>query len=328
MKYGLILTSPTIQGQMDMAAKADGAGFDSVWTIEFFNQHGLVRLAAVATATKNVRLGSAIAYAFMRTPMLAATAAMDIDEISGGRMVLGLGTGTKSMNERWYSMPFEGAPAPRVKDAIGLVRAAFAAKDGGGLKYEGPFYNVSIPQFSRPGAVRSEIPVYLAAVNQGMIRAAASVADGLVCHPIFTRKYMEEIVNPILAGSACQLMPYVITSIHKDAGKARDEARNQIAFYYTTRLYHSVLVPHGWEHIGEEIAVAFKKGDFGAMSRAVPDEMVDAIALTGTEDEVKEKVSRWSALSDQMIFYSPSVGMKPDRVTENMEAIIDTFGEN
>ena len=70
MKYGLILTAPTIQGQMDIARAADEAGFESVWTTEFFSQHGLVRLAAVATATTNIKLGTAIAYAFMRTPML------------------------------------------------------------------------------------------------------------------------------------------------------------------------------------------------------------------------------------------------------------------
>lgn len=151
MKYGLILGSPSIQGQIDTARRAEKAGFDSVWTIEFFNMHGLVRLAAVATATKRVKLGTAIAYAFMRTPMLAASAAMDIDEISGGRMILGLGSGTKRMNRDWYSMPFDDPPAPRIKDAIGLIRAAFAAGKGGGLTYEGPFYQVNIPAYARAG---------------------------------------------------------------------------------------------------------------------------------------------------------------------------------
>ena len=108
--------------------RAEAAGFESVWTIEFFNANGLVRLAAIATATQRVKLGSGIAYAFMRSPMLAASAAMDIDEISGGRMILGLGSGTKTMNENWYSMPFNDPPAPRIKDAIGLIRAAFAAQ--------------------------------------------------------------------------------------------------------------------------------------------------------------------------------------------------------
>ena len=120
MKYGLILSAPTIEEQMSCAVRAEDAGFESVWTTEFFNAHGFVRLAAVATATKRVKLGTGIAYAFMRTPMLAASAAMDIDELSGGRMVLGLGSGTERMNREWYSMPFEDPPAPRIKDAIAL----------------------------------------------------------------------------------------------------------------------------------------------------------------------------------------------------------------
>ena len=326
MKYGLILTAPTIQAQMDMAARADAAGFESVWTTEFFNQHGLVRLAAVATATRRVKLGTAIAYAFMRTPMLAASAAMDIDEISGGRMILGLGTGTRSMNRNWYSMPFDDPPARRVSDAIGLVRAAIGSQGGGGLSYEGPYYQVRIPQYSRPGAARESIPIYLAAVNKGMIRAAARVADGLVGHPIFTRKYMTDMVAPALEGSQCVLTPYVITAIHDDPAVARNEARNQIAFYYTTRLYHSVLEPHGWQGIGEEIAQAFRKGDFAAMTAAVPDEMVDAIALTGTPDEVRDKISQWENIADHVLLYSPSVGIKRERLAENMQAMIDTFG--
>src|SRR5262249_31047914 len=159
--------------------------------------------------------------------------------------------GTKTMNENWYSMPFNEPPAPRMKDAIGLVRAAFAAQKGGGLAYDGPYYHVKIPQYSRPGAARPEIPIAIAAVNRGMIRTAAAVANGLVGHPIYTRKYIAEAVRPELAGSRCELLAYVITSVSNDPVQARNEARAQIAFYYTTRLYHSVLKPHGWEAIGE-----------------------------------------------------------------------------
>jgi probable F420-dependent oxidoreductase len=328
MKYGLILTAPTIRGQMDIAHRADEAGFESVWTTEFFNQHGLVRLAAVATATTRIKLGTAIAYAFMRTPMLAASGAMDIDEISGGRVILGLGTGTKTMNEKWYSMPFDGPPAPRAEDAIGLIRAAVGQQAGGGLDYTGPYYKVKIPQYSRPGAARPDIPIYLAAVNEGMIRAAARSADGLVGHPIFTRKYITEVVTPLLQGSECELVPYIITSINEDSARARDEARGQIAFYYTTRLYHSVLAPSGWGDIGETIAAAFRKGDYAAMTAAVPDAMVDEIALTGTQDEVLEKVHAWDDLAKQVIFYSPSIGMKKERLIENMELIVETFSES
>ncbi len=281
MKYGLILGAPTIAGQIRAARRAEAAGFDSVWTTEFFNANGLVRLAAVAASTTRVQLGTAIAYAFMRTPMLAASAAMDIDELSGGRMILGLGSGTERMNREWYSMPFDDPPAPRMRDAIGLVRAAFAARNGGGLTYEGPYYQVKIPAYARPNAPRGDIPVCIAAVNRGMIRTAAACADGLIGHPVYTRRYIRDVVLSELAGSTCQLYPYVITAVAENRAQARAEARAQVAFYYTTRLYHSILKIHGWEQAGETIAEAFKRGDFAAMTEAVSDEMLDEIAIAG-----------------------------------------------
>ena len=326
MRYGLILSAPSIAEQIAAAQTAERHGFHSVWTLEFFHQHGLVRLGAVAAATERVQVGTAIAYAFMRTPMLAASAAMDVDEISQGRVILGLGSGTRSMNVKWYSMPFDDPPAPRMREAIELIRAAIDAQKGGGLSYQGQYYQVNIPQYARPGAARARIPIYLAGVNKYMIRTAAAVADGLIGHPIYTRKYIQEKVLPVLEGSSCELAPYVITSISEDPDQARREARAQIAFYYTTRLYHSVLDVHGWRPIGETIADAFKRMDFKAMEAAVPDEMVDAIALVGTPDEVRDRVSQWDGLSEHLLFYSPSVGMTPGRVQENLTAIAETFG--
>jgi probable F420-dependent oxidoreductase len=322
----MILTAPTIADQVEAARAADARGMHSVWTTEFFHQHGFVRLAAVAAATSKIQVGTAIAYAFMRTPMLAASAAMDVDEISGGRVILGLGSGTRSMNEKWYSVPFDHPPAPRMREAIGVIRAAIAAQKGGGLKFEGKYYSIQIPQYARPGAARPEIPIYVAAVNRGMIRTAAAAADGLIGHPIFTRKYIREVVLPELEGSTCELAPYVVCAISNDRDQARREARAQIAFYYTTRLYHSVLDVHGWRPVGEEIAQAFRRMDFKAMAEAVPDELVDAIAITGRPDEVRDQIRQWEGLADHLLLYTPSVGSSPERAQENLIAITETFG--
>ncbi len=326
MRYGMILAAPSIADQVEAARAADARGLHSVWTTEFFHQHGFVRLADVAAATSRVQVGTAIAYAFMRTPMLAASAAMDVDEISGGRVILGLGSGTRSMNEKWYSVPFDQPPAPRMREAIEVIRAAIAAQKGGGLKYEGEYYKIQIPPYARPGAARPEIPIYLAAVNRGMIRVAAACADGLIGHPIYTRKYIRDVVLPELEGSSCELTPYVLCSISDDPDQARREARAQIAFYYTTRLYHSVLDVHGWRAIGEEIAQAFRRMDFKAMSEAVPDELVDAIAVTGRPDEVRDQIRQWHGLADHLLLYTPSIGSSPERVQENLIAITETFG--
>ncbi|MDX1384317.1 MAG: LLM class flavin-dependent oxidoreductase [Thermoanaerobaculia bacterium] len=324
MRYGLILTGASIADQVAAAEAAEARGLHSVWVTEFFNQHAFVRLAAVAAATERVQLGTGIAYAFMRTPMLAASAAMDLDELSGGRVILGLGSGTRNMNEKWYSIPFDKPPAPRMREAVALIRATFAAAESGeGLRFDGEHYRISIPQFQRARPARPAIPVYVAAVNRGMIRAAAT-SDGLVGHPVYTRKYIAEKVLPELAGTECELAPFVITAVADSSEQARNEARGQIAFYYSTRLYHSIVAPHGWESIGEEIAAAFRRGDFAAMAAAVPDEMVDAIAAAGTPDEVRDRLEQWRDLTDHALLYSPTVGLAPERVRENTVAIAET----
>jgi len=325
-RYGLILVAPRISDQVEAARLAEERGFHSVWTLEFFHQHGFVRLAAVAAATRRVRLGTAIAYAFMRTPLLAASAAMDIDEISDGRMILGLGSGTRSMNEKWYSIPFDKPPVPRMREAIGLIRAAIAAQGGGGLRFEGKHYSVTIPQYLRPGAARPEIPIHVGAVNRPMIRAAARTADGIIGHPIYTRRYIAERVLPELEGFPCELAPYVMCSISDDVDRARSEVRMQIAFYYTTRLYHAVLDVHGWRPIGEEVAHAFRRMDFAAISAAIPDDLVDAIAIAGRPAEVRDRIRQWDGLADHLLLYSPSVGVSAERIQENLTAITETFG--
>jgi alkanesulfonate monooxygenase SsuD/methylene tetrahydromethanopterin reductase-like flavin-dependent oxidoreductase (luciferase family) len=121
MPGGLILTGASTRAIVELARRAEAAGFDSAFSVEFFNQHGYVVLGAIAGATSRIRIGSGIANAFTRSPVLHATAAMDIDELSGGRMVLGLGSGTRRMNEQWYGVPYS-RPAARMKELVRLLR--------------------------------------------------------------------------------------------------------------------------------------------------------------------------------------------------------------
>ena len=121
------------------------------------------------------------------------------------------------------------------------------------------------------------------------------------------------------------MLPYLITSVADTTEQARNEVRGQIGFYYTTRLYHSILEPHGWKAHGEAIAAAFRKGDFAAMAAAVTDEMIDEIAIAGTPDEVREQIRQWEGLTSHVLLYSPSVGIRGERVMENLQAITDTF---
>lgn len=313
---------------------AEAAGFDGVYTIEFFNRHGYAPLGAIAQATERVRIGTAIANAFTRSPLLHASAAMDLDELSGGRMVLGLGSATRRMNEDWFDMPFS-APAARMRELVELLRAAFQAQKGGGFRWEGEHWNINVPIYGRPGAPRVEIPIWVAAVNRRMIATAGAVADGLVGHPIATRRWHREVTLPGLrqaeeeAGrdaGACALAPYVMTSIQSDRDTAVRDAKNQIGFYFTTALYHSILELHGLSEVGTACRAALRKFDIRAMSEAVPDALVEEIAIACTPDEARDRLAQWKDLTDQPILYAPTVGVPPERARSNVDAMLEIFG--
>src|SRR5258706_5652116 len=236
MRIGIILTAGSARADVELAIRAEAAGFDGVYTIEFFNRNGYVPLGAIAQATERVRIGTAIANAFTRSPLGHAAAAMDLDELSNGRLVLGLGSATRRMNEDWYGVPFS-APAARMRELCELLRAAFRAQKGGGFRWDGPTWKLSVPIYARPLAPRIEIPILVAAVNRGMIAAAGTAADGLVGHPIATRRWHLELTLPRLRAAeraagrregACALAPYVVTSIHDDREVAISDAKSQI----------------------------------------------------------------------------------------------------
>src|SRR5436189_4865569 len=153
------------------ARLAEEAGFESVWATEFYDRSATVALAAMAQATNEIELGSAIAYAFGRTPVVLAAEARDLDELSGGRLTLGLGTGTRRMQQDWHGLDGEH-PASRMEELVALVRALWRL-DEGPVEHEGRFYRVSVkPTAPAQPPLRRNLPIYMAGVNPRMVEAA------------------------------------------------------------------------------------------------------------------------------------------------------------
>jgi probable F420-dependent oxidoreductase len=334
MQHGLILTGGTARANVELARQAERAGFDGVLSVEFFNQHGFVVLGAIAQATERIRIGSGIANAFTRAPLVHATAAMDLDELSGGRMALGLGSGTRRMNEEWWGVPF-AKPARRMRELVELIRAAFAAGNGFGFRFKGEFWDLKIPVYTRPGA-RPDLPIWVAAVNQPMLRAAGAAADGVVGHPIATRRWHREVTLPTLraaeasagrAAGACRLVPYVMTSLNRDRRQALDDAKGQIGFYYTVKVYHTILRHHGLPAVADACRAALATFDIPAMAAAIPDELVDEIAIACPPDEARDRLRQWADLTDEPFFYAPQIGVPPERLRANLDLILDVFGK-
>src|SRR5204863_9256200 len=148
----------------EAARAAEEAGFQSVWATEFYDRSATVALAAMAQATSTVELGSAIAYAFGRTPVVLAAEARDLDELSGARLTLGLGTGTRRMQQDWHGLDGEH-PAGRMEELVPLLRALWRLHEGP-VDHDGRFYRLHVHPTATVGPPRREdLPIYLAGVN-------------------------------------------------------------------------------------------------------------------------------------------------------------------
>lgn len=317
-----------------MAQMVEQAGFESCWAAETTNSSFVTAQIAIQ-ATSKINVGTAITLAFPRSPTITAMEAMDLDELSGGRFMIGLGTQVKRINQNRFSVKFEH-PAPKLKEYAQVMRTVFAANRGDDVVFEGRFYNVTMPTF---GGLRQppprDIPIYFAAVNKLMARYCGEVADGLLGHPLASVKYLEEVVRPAIADGteragrepdACNLTASPLISISDDVDLARREVKLQIAFYATTRTYTPILELHGKANLVPALREAFEKKDKDKMVSLIDDDLCDEIAAAGTAEEVKDRVKEWHRVADRLMVAGPWYGPGPQRMMENYQALVETFG--
>jgi probable F420-dependent oxidoreductase len=325
--HGLLLELPTQRENVELARRAEEAGFGSAWAPEFHNHSGVLALAAAAHETERIELGTGIAWAFGRSPLLTAVTALDLDEMSGGRFVLGLGTGTRRMRTDWLGAPAE-RPGTRLRETIEAIRAVWKSAQAGAVQYEGELVELNVRPYGRAGQVRDDIPVYIAAVNEGMARIAGHVADGVVAHPMATPRYIEEVMRPALteSGRSPQVADWVIVAPSDDADQAREDAKRQIAFHATVRTYDRILALHGFEAVAARIRELWKSFDLTGMTALVTDEMLGEMAVAGTADECRAGLKRRAASADRLLLGAPVVATDPDRIRAYHDAILETFG--
>jgi len=298
----------------DYARKVEAVGYDCLWTSE--TQHDpFLPLAVASTATSSLKIGTSIAVAFPRSPMVIAYMAWDIQRASSGRFILGLGSQVRAHIQRRFSVKFE-SPGPKLREVVQALQAIWECwQQRTPLRFRGEFYNFDLmTPFFNPGPIEHpKIPVFIAGVNRYMCRMAGEVCDGLHVHPFHTPKYLREYVHPAVedglraSGRSRQDFTYATASFvvlgdtpHERAQNA-EAVRQQIAFYASTRTYEPVLAAHGWEGIGPELHQKSLDGDWKAMARLITDEMLDAIAVSGTYESVGAKLATvmrvwWTAL--------------------------------
>lgn len=298
----------------DVAKRAEKAGFDGILSAEIAHDP-FVPLAFAATATERVRLGTAIAVCFPRSPMVMANTAWDLQTQSRGRFTLGLGVQVKGHNERRFSVPWT-APVPRVREYIESLRAIWKCwEKGEKLEYEGDHYRFTLmtPEFSPEPTGLPRVPITLAAVGPAMIKLAGRVCDGVRLHGFATRKYLEEVALPNLYDGLEQSGRdrrtfevwgggFVATAASEEAlAEQAERIRYRVAFYGSTRSYHPVFAVHGWEDLGLKLHAMSKQGRWNEMAAEVPDDVLHTFAAIATHDDLKKAVSeRFGGIVDSI----------------------------
>jgi probable F420-dependent oxidoreductase len=306
----------------ELSRKAEAFGFDCLWVNE--TKHDpFVQLALAAAATRKIGLGTSIALAFTRSPTTLAYTTWDLQNLSKGRLILGLGSQVKGHVERRFGMKWE-APAPKMKEVIQALRAVWRSwQSGTKLDFEGRFFRLDLmtPFFSPGPITRPSIPIYVAAVNVGMCRMAGAVADGLHVHPLHTLRYLRDVLEPALVSGVARSKRKrgdvaVAASVFAAVGRTsreirnvREQIRSQIAFYASTRTYRKVMELHGWADVCDRLHSLSLKGEWRKMTGEVSDDILEEFAVEGPWKEIGGILAkRYSGLADRVRLYLPFDG--------------------
>jgi probable F420-dependent oxidoreductase len=307
--------SPT--DAVTLAADARAMGFDGMFTAEA-NHDPFLPIAAAAASTPDLDYGTAIAVAFARSPMVTAMAAWDLSAATHGRFILGLGTQIKAHITRRFSMEWN-RPGPRLREYVEAIRAIWARwQDGTPLRFQGDFYQhtLTAPFFEPERLPHAPPPIFIAGVGPYMARVAGEVCDGLHVHPFHTVRYVDEVIAPSVADGARRrgrdpgsvalaAAVMVATGTTGDEIEANRRAvAKQIAFYASTPAYKGVLDLHAWG-VGPELTRLSIRGEWDAMGRLIPDEMIDTIAVTAPVDGLAAAIrSRYGDRLARVSLYS------------------------
>jgi probable F420-dependent oxidoreductase len=295
------------------ATRAEQAGFAGLWTLEAGTEPFLP-LALAAEHTATLRLGTAVAVALVRNPMITAHLAHELNRYAGGRLTLGLGTQVGAHVTRRFGEPFD-RPAARMREYVAALRAIWACwDDGAKLNFRGQFYQHTLmtPVFN-PGPSPSGPPrVHLAAVGPLMCQVAAETADGLIAHPLSSARVLREVLRPRVGSPvspdfevSCPVM--VITGTDDESvAAARTAVRRQLAFYASTPAYRDVLALYGLGDLADRLRLMSREGQWERMGELVDDDLLAEFTVEAPPGEVAAEIRRrYAGVLDRAMIYQP-----------------------
>jgi len=321
MKFDATLLSFNLSEMPAYARAAEALGFDGFWLAET-QTDPFLGLTLAAEHTQKIDLGTGIAVAFPRSPTVTAMMAWNIAKMANGRFHLGLGSQVKAHNVLRYGMKWE-KPIKKMRETIQAIRAVWHCwQTGAPLDYVGEFFKLQLmTPFFNPGPIANpDIPIYISAVNEQMLRLAGEECDGVLLHALHTVPYIKEFALPHietgLAKRGLKRADFDVTTavvaIPTDdpiyAAWAKSHAQQQIAFYLSTPAYRIVSEIHGWQNTAKELSQMARNNQWADMPALINDDILDSIVVTGSWANLPAIVyKKYGNLLDRVSYYLPFV---------------------
>lgn len=298
----------SVANVVETARQAEDHGYHSVWVAELQGPNGFMVLGQIARETSRVGLGTGIVNVYSRTPALIAMSVATLDQVSGGRTLLGLAASSKTTIQRWHGLEFE-RPLRRVRETIEIVNEAMANER---VTYDGEIFSLDNPRTY--DTVRDDVPIFNAALGATNRQLTGEFADGWL--PVHVpRTNFEEYVSDVRESAEnagrdpddITIAPYIVTCVDEDGEQARDYVRRLLSFYAgAIDYYGDVFRRYGFEEEVEAIREAWADGDRGEAAARVTDELLDQVAIGGTPEEGRRKLREYRDLgADVPIVYPP-----------------------
>ena len=316
MKLGFLLgySGKHIHIPMELIQQAESMGYDSVWTAEAYGNDSVTSAAYVLAQTSKIRVGTAIMQMPARTPAMCAMTAMSLDQLSGGRFIVGLGASGPQVVEGWHGVPY-GKPVTRTKEYIQIMRKIF--KREGPVEFDGQMYQMPNQSEGTTGlgkplksilAAASDIPIYTASITPAGLRCAGEVADGVF--PVWMDPNKYDVLGESIergfekAGNGKSLKdfdvaPFVTVAMNDDLDAAYDALRPWLALYIggmgakNKNFYHDYATRLGYGDAADQIQELYLSGKKSEAEALVPNELLDEVSLIGPRERIIERLGPW-----------------------------------
>ena len=324
MKFDAALAPMHLTDVPAVAEAAEEMGFDALWTSE--TQHNpFLPCALIAEHSQKMKIGTAIAVSFARSPADLAYMAWDLAAGSKGRFILGLGTQVKGHIEKRFGLPWPESPVNKLREQIQVIRAFWDCwQNGTKLRFDGEYYKIKLmTPFFNPGPLplspsgrgaggEGLIPIYIAGVNTGLARLAGELCEGFHVHPLNSPKYLREVILPAIEEGAAKAgrsrvdVSVSATAFVATTPEEENFARAQISFYASTPSYRPVFALHGWEAVAEKLSAHAARSEWGEMFGLVTDEILGTFCLVTDAESLPGKLKqRYEDLADRLTLYTP-----------------------